>query len=389
MTAPADLDAFFRERRCARPKIGLLQPAGPILDAAGEDIRRRIFMTQDIEGRAMCLRPEFTIPVCLHHIASGKPRGRYGYEGAVFRQRRDEPHEFRQAGIEDIGTKNRINADARCLADAVAMLRSLGAGKLTVTMGDQAIFEAVLSSFGLPAAWRKRLGRAFGDAERLKADLDRLSGGANGFLRDLPANVAKPLATGDREAVEKAIAAMMAKGGLSPQAGRSPASVTARLMDKAELAATELASGKREALEAFLALDIPAGRSNQKLWSFARKYQITLGKALEAFHDRTAAIAALELEDVKLRYRTGFGRRLDYYTGFVFEIRAAGKAAGERPLAGGGRYDRLLNLLGAEEETPAIGFSVWSERITPQKPARRKPASRAGRKRPAGKGGRA
>ncbi len=86
-------------------------------------------------------------------------------------------------GIEDIGAKNAIAADAKCLREAVELLRHLGKNKLAITIGDQAIFEAVLKSLGLPKAWRERLGRAFGDSDRLKADLDRLSGKASKALR--------------------------------------------------------------------------------------------------------------------------------------------------------------------------------------------------------------
>ncbi|TIO11841.1 MAG: ATP phosphoribosyltransferase regulatory subunit, partial [Mesorhizobium sp.] len=57
---------------------------------------------------------------------------------------------------------------------------------------------------------------------------------------------------------------------------------------------------------------------------------------------------------------TAFGRPLDYYTGLVFEIAAEN---GDRPLAGGGRYDRLLTLLGAKTPIPGVGFSVWLDRI--------------------------
>ena len=32
-------------------------------------------------------------------------------------------------------------------------------------------------------------------------------------------------------------------------------------------------------------------------------------------------------------------------------------------LAGGGRFDRLLTLLGAKERIPAVGFSLWLDRI--------------------------
>ena len=59
-------------------------------------------------------------------------------------------------------------------------------------------------------------------------------------------------------------------------------------------------------------------------------------------------------------YRANFGRRLDYYTGLVFEIECEGLA---KPVAGGGRYDHLMSLLGAEAETPAVGFSIWLDRL--------------------------
>ena len=358
-----ELGAFFRERGCSIPDIALLQPADPILNAAGEDIRRRIFMTNDRAGQSFCLRPEFTIPVCLNHIESGKAKGRYGYAGTVFRQRDAERQEFTQIGIEDIGAQKRIAADARSLNDCAELLRMLGAKKLSIAIGDQAIFEAVLASLGLPQAWQDRLGRVFGDGKRLKDDLDRLSGKKRDEFGDLDPKLRAMLDAKDSEAVIGWLAKKMKSGGLSQQAGRTAEEIGARLMQKAELASVKLSRDKRHALESFLALDMPLEKANIELWTLARKYNIALGSALENFHKRLAAIQKLGLADVSLRYRAGFGRRLDYYTGFVFEIRAAGKPDG-KPLAGGGRYDRLLNLLGAETEVPAIGFAVWVDRLS-------------------------
>ena len=38
-------------------------------------MRRRAFLTTDAEGREFCLRPDFTIPVSLHHLNSTKTGG--------------------------------------------------------------------------------------------------------------------------------------------------------------------------------------------------------------------------------------------------------------------------------------------------------------------------
>ena len=81
-------------------------------------------------------------------------------------------------------------------------------------------------------------------------------------------------------------------------------------------------------------------------------------------HNAAAAIARHGLAGETVRYDAAFGRPLDYYTGLVFEIAAAAQGGpAERPLAGGGRYDRLLTLLGAKSPIPGVGFSVWLDRV--------------------------
>ena len=48
----------------------ILQPAEPFLDLSGEDIRRRLFLTSDPNGRELCLRPDLTIPVSRAYLQS-------------------------------------------------------------------------------------------------------------------------------------------------------------------------------------------------------------------------------------------------------------------------------------------------------------------------------
>src|SRR5262249_56833072 len=103
----------------------ILHPAEPFLDLSGEDIRKRMFLTTDAEGHELCLRPDLTIPVSRHYLASpgaGSPAG-YCYLGTAFRDRKadgfgaggqeggsggtgaspgDEPPEFLQAGVEHL-----------------------------------------------------------------------------------------------------------------------------------------------------------------------------------------------------------------------------------------------------------------------------------------------
>src|SRR6478609_5219105 len=125
-----DLSNALAARNTERVDTPVIQPAEPFLDMAGEDLRRRIFMTESETGASLCLRPEFTIPVCLRHIESamGTPK-RYAYLGEVFRQRREGGNEFYQAGIEDLGDINIPSADARAIGDAAGVLSRLLPGK--------------------------------------------------------------------------------------------------------------------------------------------------------------------------------------------------------------------------------------------------------------------
>ena len=61
-----------------------------------------------------------------------------------------------------------------------------------------------------------------------------------------------------------------------------------------------------------------------------------------------------------LQINFGLVRGLDYYTGPVFEIKAGGAQVGS--VAGGGRYDRLIDKFGGPQ-TPATGISLGVERL--------------------------
>src|SRR6185437_6048113 len=106
----APLRALFSDAGYAFVEPPIVHDAAVFVEVAGEDLRRRMFLTANGDGRELALRPEYTVPVCLHHLATGGAtrRGSYAYLGPVFRQRKDGPSEFLQAGIESIGRSDAI-----------------------------------------------------------------------------------------------------------------------------------------------------------------------------------------------------------------------------------------------------------------------------------------
>ncbi|MDA4636331.1 ATP phosphoribosyltransferase regulatory subunit, partial [Escherichia coli] len=77
---------------------------------------------------------------------------------------------------------------------------------------------------------------------------------------------------------------------------------------------------------------------------------------------RVVAVREAGIEQENIVYDAAFGRPLDYYTGLVYETRAlASPDLGA--IVGGGRYDRLLTMLGAVDSIPGVGFSIWLDRL--------------------------
>ena len=343
---------FFEAEGIAVPDIPMLQPADPFLDTAGEALRRRIFLTEGEAGEALCLRPEFTIPTCIRHIerASDTP-ARYGYCGTVFRQRRMGAAEFLQAGMEDLGDKDHASADARSIADAHKMLAALEPETTFKTvLGDETLFAALLAALGLADVWQARLLRFFGDTEKLKAALNTMSA-----TSELDAFKGM-----DRAAIITALEAEMTEAGLIDSGGRTADEIADRLLEKRALAGSVLEPKARAALDDYLALTCSLDQAEKHLGVFSLKHAVSFGAALNGFTARNAALTQAGIALDKITFKAGFGRSLDYYTGMVFEIFGTGDA----PLIGGGRYDRLLTLLGATQPTPGVGFALWLDRLS-------------------------
>lgn len=356
-SARADIEDILRTLSAPRVDVPVLQPADPFLDTAGEDLRRRIFMTASETGEAFCLRPEFTIPVCRHHLSANQSASRYGYVGTVFRQHREAGAEFLQAGIEDIGNPDIAEADAQSLADALTLIDALGmTAPSTILLGDQNIFDAVLDALALPRTWRLRLSQAFGDEAALSSTLESLR--TPPLVDGLPNDIAAALDDSEASLID-VLSTRMEASGLLNAGGRTPQEIAARLQAKALTAARKPDAKSLGILGGFLTLKAPLDQATAALSTFFETHGLTPPDALNAFEARVDAMAAKALPLTVIQYDAAFGRSLDYYTGLVFEVHSVSGDV----LVGGGRYDRLLTLLGSQTATTGIGFSAWLDRI--------------------------
>jgi ATP phosphoribosyltransferase regulatory subunit len=342
----------------------ILQPAEPFLDLSGEDIRKRMYLTTDPRGRELCLRPDLTIPVSCEYLASpsaGKPQG-FCYLGPVFRYREDGLSEFLQAGIESFGRSDTAAADAEMLALGLDATAHYGLEAPDIRIGDVALFSALIAALDLAPAWKRRLIKDFNHKTSLAHDLDRLSiSAANG--RPEYHGVLAALAGSDPRAAHALVTDLLSIAGITAVGGRSVGEIADRFLEQAALGAqTSLPRETRALIEKFLAVGGDPDEAAAELRTFAREAKIELDAALDLFESRTGFLAARGVDVSRIRFSTAFGRGLDYYTGFVFELHdPTARVAGQ--LVAGGRYDGLLTRLGSAGAIPAVGFAVWIERL--------------------------
>jgi ATP phosphoribosyltransferase regulatory subunit len=358
------LTARYERAGYARVSPAILQPAEPFLDLSGEDIRRRMFLTTDPDGRELCLRPDLTIPVSRDYLASrsaGDAVG-YCYLGPVFRHRGDAPSEFVQAGIESFARRDTAAADAEMLSLGLEATAHYGIMAPEVRMGDVGLFGALIAALDLSAAWKRRLVKDFNRAGSLADDLDRLVSAA-AIERPEYQGVLAAMAGSDPKAAHALVTDLLSIAGITAVGGRSVEEIADRFLEQAALGASSgLPRATRALIEQFLAINGDPDEAADALRTLGAEANLDIGAALDLFESRTGFLAAQGVEVSRIRFSTAFGRGLDYYTGFVFELHDP-EFAEQRQLVAGGRYDGLLTRLGAPEPIPAVGFSVWIERL--------------------------
>lgn len=346
--------------RCEPP---ILQPAS-IFFESGEDLRGQLYLTSDVTGADYCLRPEYTIPVSRHYLASFQAgeSAAYSYCGPVFRFRAEGPSEFVQAGIESFGRADRAAADAEILALTLEAAAKAGAARdLAVEIGDAGLFSGLLGSLDLAPQWQRRIARGHTHGKPIAAILDDT---VNGSGVD-HSGVLALLEGADKRGARALVEDLLRIAGVSAVGGRTAAEIADRFLEQAALkSGAGVSTEKRAVIERFLQIEGDPCEASKALRQLAGETRLDLLAVLDGFDERLRRIAARGIDVATLSFAARFTRNLDYYTGFVFEALDRARPS-EKPIAGGGRYDLLLGRLGAPAEIPAVGAAIWIDRLRP------------------------
>ncbi len=341
-----------------RIEPAVLHPAAIFLDMSGEEIRGRLFLTADAAGEELCLRPEYTIPVCRAYLASDKAGkiAEYSYLGPVFRSQVGGGERV-QTGLESFGRKDTEAADAEIFALSMEAAGEAG-GPLAAQLGDAGLFDSLLEALAMPDLWRRRLRRGVAHGRSLSAILD-----GRGQSALAQPGVLAALESADHAGAKALVEDLLAIAGIDAVGGRTADEIADRFLEQAALRSGEpIDADKRKVLESYLAVSGNPDEAARKLRSLADQAKLGLDRALDAFERRNGFVAARGVAIEQTRFSAAFVREFDYYTGFVFEARDPARPDA-KPALGGGRYDGLARRLGAREDVPAVGAAITIDRL--------------------------
>ena len=342
-----------------------LMDASIPLELSGEAVRARLCIFTDADGQEQALRPDLTLPVAIQEAsrlqAGGTGEQRYRYNARAYRLPSSPglPLEFTQIGAEQFGGPSTPEADAALFAAVADAARAGSVRRATALFGDLAIFPAFVDALALGDAAAGALKRAFRQAGGVAALLKSDQGASRSGL-------AARLAGASWEEAEATVRDVLGVSGIEPIGTRSLEEIVDGLMTKAaSVKAGGIPDDAVRVLEDVLGVEEALESVAGTLAGIAKSAGLSgLDGTLGALQSRVELIAKAAPEFLaSAKFGTPFGRRFNYYDGFLFELFADG-ASTNAPFAAGGRYDSLIEKLsGGAVSANGIGGVVRPDRM--------------------------
>jgi histidyl-tRNA synthetase len=356
-----------------RVMLPILEQADIFLQRSGEEIRSRMYIFSDPKAKMeICLRPEMTISIArayLERMMSRRLPVRLSYQGDVFRYdkvREGRYRQFLQTGIEFIGSENRIAADAEAVAIAIEATKRAGVQDFRLLLGDLEIIAEFIDSLPVSNDVRARLLETYWRREAFNRLIKRLSearpqtsDAQDAASRELGEMLSSLGENASRKLVREMLSLFVEK-----ETGyRSLDEIAERFLQRFSAGrGMHLSKECTDLIDEFLSISGPPEEVLQKVESLLKRIGKSTGPALEAAHRRLELLRKQNALPEKSEMDMSFRRGIEYYTGFIFEMHCD-RLGPVSQICGGGRYDRLLSLLGASRPIPAVGFALGLNRL--------------------------
>ncbi len=348
----------------------IIQPAALLVDLVGEEMREQTFGVADRSGAELCLRTDLTVPICrlyLERHPQARQIAKYASSGLVFRQPTGtaahdlDAGELHQVGLEVFNSRDPARAEVEVLDLVLSALRRSDLRAVRIRIGDVAVFHDLIDAIDMPGRWRDRLKHHFRRPKSFMNYLRRLTSRRPAAMPDALRALLDPA---DPLKSEKAIAQYLEDKGILTLGSRSIGEITRQLLEQlADERDPPLELSAATIIDTYLNIEAPPAEALKRIAELgSRQPGLDLSKSLAAFEKRLALFTEARIDTADMIFTADFGRDFEYYTGFVFEVTPPG-GGDTRAIAGGGRYDRLLQAVGAPARVPAAGAAIYTDRL--------------------------
>lgn len=336
----------------------LVEQADLFLIKAGDAAINRL-VSFELAGQTLCLRPEFTAPAArayIEHFQMQQGPVRLQFSGPILQYENLRHGEItqRQAVGAELINDSHVSADAEIIGLTSKLLAHAGIQDWTLVIGHSGLINRFLDRYNLNRQMRRFvldilpvLTTQESSLEQIESTLDQL------LSPSVPEFAENVSATADSELALQAL--MNATPQRGPSGGRTREEIARRLLEK-----QSHSDHRNSTLQAIKELrDVLTHAATP-----AALLDYFQGDALEPLAtgivDTFTLLETYGIPSDRITFDLAFTRNLDYYTGIVFEFRTS-MTTGNELLGGGGRYDELIGLLGAQQHVPAVGFMLYTD----------------------------
>lgn len=353
----------------------IIAPADLFLTRAGDELIERLF-TFERHGQQLALRPEFTAAAADRYNKLGTTEVvRWQFAGPIFEDDSlRHGYQHLSVGAELLGMSGSV-ADAEIISLAVKGV-ARAVPNYTLIIGNIGLLKHLLKPFYLDSRTERFLLTHLPDLKNTDRGIPYI---LDIFDRTLAAN---PDQIARRSSSSKIMDALdvaeinthqmlgmlldASQRGMT-MGGRTREDIVRRLLQKHQrFTEREQVTEALAFLEQWVAIDASV---SEALPALKALIDASDTEAQMLFAEWEQSIALVEQYDISLDQiviRPHIARNWDYYTGMVFEVVADDRTR----LAGGGRYDELVSLIGGQP-VPAVGFAYYIDQILPHLPSSR------------------
>tara|TARA_Y100000590_G_scaffold470400_1_gene664554 strand:- start:19399 stop:20553 length:1155 start_codon:yes stop_codon:yes gene_type:complete len=373
ISAQIDLDKitqYFIENGYNYFNPSMTLPAEIVMNFMGEDVRNRLLFVASPDGQEYCIRPDFTLSLALDYLRNNNTASKFVYDGLAFRfpsahEKTRSCPEFRQIGIEDFGSKDKLETEIRIITEAYDILRDICNFELEITISDIGLFFQLLDSISLSDQIKNKLKRLYWRGSSINEfksviELEQFKNKSKEFKFDTSfIGEYKKKHISSQDFIKK----IAKDNNLTIYSSRSPDDIALSFIDQYEsFKSNPINKPILDLLIEFLSMEKSGASFINDIEIFANKYEIDLKEEIQKTKKRLLLLEKKGIPIEGIQFKTTLARKVEYYTGLIFEI-SAKDASQNNQIAIGGRYDNIFTELGSKSSVPAVGCAIYIDRL--------------------------